>query len=71
MMLKYNLELNIPRFLGGSYNHFDRIYLPHNEIILSEAKISNSGDLELIVIPADGGHEQWIDWLKLKIPDEN
>jgi hypothetical protein len=27
--------------------------------------------LELIVIPADGGHEQWIDWLKLKIPDEN
>ena len=70
-MLKDNPELNLPRFSGGSYSYLDRIYLPHNELVLSEVKISNSGDLELIVIPADGGPEQWRDWLKLKIPDEN
>ena len=71
MMLKDNPELNLPRFSGGSYSHLDRIYLPHNEFVLSEVKLSNSGDLELIAKPIDGGPEQWIDGLKLKIPGEN
>ena len=71
MMLKDNPELNLPNFTGGSYSHFDRIFLPYNELILSEVKLSNSGNLELIVKPIDGGQEQWTDWLKLKIHDEN
>ena len=71
MLLKDNPELNLPNFSGGSYSHFDRIYLPHNELVLSEVKISNSGDLELIVKPIDGGSEQWTDWLKFKSPNEN
>lgn len=47
MMLKDNPDLILPRFLGGSYSYFDRIFLHHNKLILSEIKLSNSGDLEL------------------------
>lgn len=71
MMLKDNQELILPNFSGGSYSHFDRIFLPHNKLILSEVKQSNSGDLELIVKPVDCGPEQWMDWLKFKLPNEN
>ena len=71
MMLKDNPDLILPRFSGGSYSHFDRIFLPHNKLILSEVKLSNSGDLELVAKPIGGGSEQWTDWLKLKKHDEN
>ena len=71
MMLKDNPELILPKFLGGSYSHFDRIFLPNDNLVLSEVKLSNSGDLELVVKPVDGGQEQWIDWLKFKLPNEN
>jgi len=71
MMLKDNPDLILPRFLGGSYSHFDRIFLPHNKLILSEIKLSNSGDLELVAKPIDGGSEQWTDWLKLKKHEKN
>ena len=71
MMFKDNPELIMPIFRGGSYSLLDRIFLPHNQIKLKSVKIANSGDLELISIPTDGGHEQWIDWLKFKTPDES
>jgi hypothetical protein len=71
MVLKDNPEIILPKFLGGSYSHFDRIFLPHNELILSEVKLSDSGNLELIVKPLDGGSEQWTDWLKFKKHDKN
>ena len=70
MMLKNNPELIMPRFQGGSYSHYDRINLPHDEIKLKSVDITNSGDLELIAIPIDDGQEQWIDWIKFKTFNE-
>jgi len=71
MMLKDNPEIKLPQFLGGSYSSLDRLYLPHNKLVLSEVKLSNSGDLELIAKPDNGGPEQWTDRLKLKKDDEH
>ena len=61
MILKDNPDLILPKFSGGSYSHFDCIFLPHNKLIISKVKLSNSGDLELITRPIDGGSEQWTD----------
>ena len=70
MILQNNPELIIPRFQGGSYSHYDRIFLPHDEIKLKSVSITNSGDLELLALPIDDGPEQWIDWIKFKTHDE-
>lgn len=72
MKLKDNPDIKqLPRFSGGSYSHLDRIFLSHNKLILSEVRLSNAGDLELVAKPLDGGSEQWRDWLKLKKHDKN
>jgi len=71
MMFKDNPELILPIFQGGSYSHYDRIFLPHNQLKLKSVKIANSGDLELIAVPTDNGHEQWTDRLKFKTQDES
>ena len=71
MMLKDNPEITLPQFRGGSYSHFDRVFLSHNKLVLSEVKLSNSGNLELVAKPDDGGHEQWPEQLKFVKDDEN
>jgi hypothetical protein len=71
MMLKDNPEITLPQFSGGSYSGFDHIFLPHEKLILSEVKLSNSGNLELIAKPDDGAQEQWTGQLKFIKDDEN
>ena len=73
MMLKDNPEITLPQFRdeAHSYSGLDRLYLPHEKLILSEVKLLNSGNLELIVKPDDGGREQWTGQIKFIKDDEN
>lgn len=69
MMLKDIPEIKLPQFKGGSYAGLDRLYLPHNMLILSKVKQLESGDLELTAGAKDG-HEQFKGRLRFKVDDE-
>ena len=71
MMLKDNPEIILSQFDVSSYSGFDHTFLPHEKLILTEVKLSNSGNLELIAKPDDGGQEQWTGQLKFIKDDEN
>lgn len=68
MMLKDIPEVELPQFKSGSFAGLDRLYLPHSEIVLSEVKQLESGDLELTAKAKDGP-EQFNGKLRFKLDD--
>lgn len=54
MLLKDNPYIELPRFLGGFFSGMDRLYIPHNILILKRIEKQKNGDLDLTAQAKDG-----------------
>jgi len=68
MLLKNNPDIELPAFLGGFFSGMDRLYIPHNLLILKKIEKQKNGDLELTAQAKDG-HELREGVLKFKTED--
>lgn len=58
MLLKDNKLFTLPRLTGGSFSGMDRLYIPHNILILKEVKQrEDNGRITLICQAKDGPEE--------------
>ncbi|MBU0572189.1 hypothetical protein KKH23_03270 [Patescibacteria group bacterium] len=68
MLFKDNPNIELPPFLGGFFSGMDRLYIPHNLLILKKIERLDNGDLELTAQAKDG-HELREGVLKFKTED--
>lgn len=59
MLLKDNKSFELPTFSGGSFSGMDRLWIPHNILILIEVhQREDNGEIELIARAKDGSEEK-------------
>lgn len=68
MLLKDNSDIELPPLLGGFFSGMDRLFIPHNLLILKKIERQKNGDLKLTARAKDG-HELRKGVLRFKTED--